>query len=254
MKKILLFSTLVFLTSTVFSQKLKTNLDTVAYLLGANTAKNMMQELKEIEIPENMFMTGFTNYKDCKFTDEQINAILQEFFMQKEKAKQDKAKDLCTEKELQNQEFFMKNKEEKGVVTLENGLQYKVVKEGTGTEKPKGDDVVVLHYKGMLLDGTVFDSSIERGVPATFPVDAVIPGFSQVLQLMTVGATYIAYIPSELGYGMRGAGAAIEPCSALIFEIQLLEIQKNETNEAINDEAEETIGEKSSKKAKKSKK
>ena len=89
MKKILLFSTLVFLASTVFSQKLKTNLDTVAYLLGVNTAKNMMQELQEIEIPENIFMNGFTNYKDCKFTDEQINAILQEFFMQKQKAEQE---------------------------------------------------------------------------------------------------------------------------------------------------------------------
>ncbi|MBP5584338.1 MAG: FKBP-type peptidyl-prolyl cis-trans isomerase [Bacteroidales bacterium] len=253
MKKILLFSTLVFLASTVFSQKLKTNLDTVAYLLGANTAKNMMQELKEIEIPENMFMTGFTNYKDCKFTDEQINAILQEFFMQKEKAKQDKAKDLCTEKELQNQEFFMKNKEEKGVVTLENGLQYKVVKEGTGTVKPKSSDVVVLHYKGMLLDGTVFDSSIDRGVPATFPVNAVIPGFSQVLELMTVGSTYIAYIPSELGYGVRGAGAAIEPCSALIFEIQLLEIQ-NDTEEVESIDTTEKTDNKADKKAKKSKK
>ncbi|MBO7054992.1 MAG: FKBP-type peptidyl-prolyl cis-trans isomerase [Bacteroidales bacterium] len=253
MKKILLFSTLVFLASTVFSQKLKTNLDTVAYLLGVNTAKNMMQELKEIEIPENMFMNGFTNYKDCKFTDEQINAILQEFFMQKQKAEQDKAKDLCTEKELKNQEFFMKNKEEKGVVTLENGLQYKVVKEGTGTVKPKSSDVVVLHYKGMLLDGTVFDSSIDRGVPATFPVNAVIPGFSQVLELMTVGSTYIAYIPSELGYGVRGAGAAIEPCSALIFEIQLLEIQ-NDTEEAESIDATEKTDNKTDKKAKKSKK
>lgn len=253
MKKILLFSTLVFLASTVFSQKLKTNLDTVAYLLGVNTAKNMMQELKEIEIPENIFMNGFTNYKDCKFTDEQINAILQEFFMQKQKAEQDKAKDLCTEKELKNQEFFMKNKEEKGVVTLENGLQYKVVKEGTGTVKPKSSDVVVLHYKGMLLDGTVFDSSIDRGVPATFPVNAVIPGFSQVLELMTVGSTYIAYIPSELGYGVRGAGAAIEPCSALIFEIQLLEIQ-NDTEEVESIDATEKTDNKTDKKAKKSKK
>lgn len=253
MKKILLFSTLVFLASTVFSQKLKTNLDTVAYLLGVNTAKNMMQELQEIEIPENIFMNGFTNYKDCKFTDEQINAILQEFFMQKQKAEQDKAKDLCTEKELKNQEFFMKNKEEKGVVTLENGLQYKVVKEGTGTVKPKSSDVVVLHYKGMLLDGTVFDSSIDRGVPATFPVNAVIPGFSQVLELMTVGSTYIAYIPSELGYGVRGAGAAIEPCSALIFEIQLLEIQ-NDTEEVESIDATEKTDNKADKKAKKSKK
>lgn len=253
MKKILLFSTLVFLASTVFSQKLKTNLDTVAYLLGVNTAKNMMQELKEIEIPENIFMNGFTNYKDCKFTDEQINAILQEFFMQKQKAEQDKAKDLCTEKELKNQEFFMKNKEEKGVVTLENGLQYKVVKEGTGTVKPKSSDVVVLHYKGMLLDGTVFDSSIDRGVPATFPVNAVIPGFSQVLELMTVGSTYIAYIPSELGYGVRGAGAAIEPCSALIFEIQLLEIQ-NDTEEVESIDATEKTDNKADKKAKKSRK
>ena len=253
MKKILLFSTLVFLASTVFSQKLKTNLDTVAYLLGVNTAKNMMQELQEIEIPENIFMNGFTNYKDCKFTDEQINAILQEFFMQKQKAEQDKAKDLCTEKELKNQEFFMKNKEEKGVVTLENGLQYKVVKEGTGTVKPKSSDVVVLHYKGMLLDGTVFDSSIDRGVPATFPVNAVIPGFSQVLELMTVGSTYIAYIPSELGYGVRGAGAAIEPCSALIFEIQLLEIQ-NDTEEVESIDTTEKTDNKTDKKAKKSKK
>ena len=104
-----------------------------------------------------------------------------------------------------------------------SGLQYKVVKEGTG-KKPLATDKVKVHYKGTLLDGTVFDSSYDRGEPITFPLNGVIKGWTEGLQLMSEGSKYILYIPSDLGYGDRGAGAQIKPGATLIFEVELLEV------------------------------
>ena len=110
-----------------------------------------------------------------------------------------------------------------GVVTTASGLQYKVIKEGSGA-KPTSASTVRIHYTGKLIDGTEFDSSIKRGEPAEFPVGAVIPGFSEALSLMTVGSKYMVYIPQELGYGMQAAGP-IPAGSVLIFEIELLGIK-----------------------------
>jgi len=116
------------------------------------------------------------------------------------------------------------NKTKDGVVTLSSGLQYKILKEGTGP-KPSATDSVVCNYKGTLLDNTEFDSSYKRGQPATFPVGQVIKGWTEVLQLMPVGSKWEVFVPSELGYGPRGAGGAIGPNAMLIFEIELLSIQ-----------------------------
>ena len=118
------------------------------------------------------------------------------------------------------------NKTKKDVITTESGLQYQVVTEGTG-EKPTAEDKVKVHYTGTLLDGTVFDSSVERGEPAEFGVGQVIKGWTEVLQLMPAGSKYIVWIPSELAYGERGAGGDIKPNSTLKFEIELLEIVKD---------------------------
>ena len=123
----------------------------------------------------------------------------------------------------QGQAFLEENKKGPGVVVLPSGLQYEIIKEGIG-KKPKATDQVRCHYEGTLIDGTLFDSSIQRGEPAVFGVNQVIPGWVEALQLMPEGSKWKLYIPSELGYGARGAGEMIPPHSTLIFEVELLEV------------------------------
>ncbi|MEY8685490.1 FKBP-type peptidyl-prolyl cis-trans isomerase [Bacteroides sp. AN502(2024)] len=123
----------------------------------------------------------------------------------------------------QGQAFLEKNTKRPGVVVLPSGLQYEIIKEGTG-KKPKATDQVRCHYEGTLIDGTLFDSSIQRGEPAVFGVNQVIPGWVEALQLMPEGSKWKLYIPSELAYGAKGAGEMIPPHSTLIFEVELLEV------------------------------
>ena len=122
-------------------------------------------------------------------------------------------------------EFLSINKGRAGVVTLPSGLQYQVLQQGNG-EKPKATDKVKCHYHGTLINGTVFDSSVERGTPAVFGVNQVIPGWVEALQLMPVGSKWRLFIPSNLAYGENGAGEMIEPNSTLIFDVELLDIVK----------------------------
>jgi len=141
---------------------------------------------------------------------------------------QEKQQRLMNEKSAANkkkaQEFLEQNRKKEGVKETSSGLQYKVVKEGNGA-KPGKDDKVVVHYKGTLLDGTEFDSSYKRGEPLTFPLNRVISGWTEALQLMNVGSIYQVYLPPQLAYGDRGAPPAIEPGSLLIFDIELLKIE-----------------------------
>jgi len=123
------------------------------------------------------------------------------------------------------EQFLAENKSKPGVVTLPSGLQYIILKEGTGA-KPTAADKVKTHYHGTLIDGTVFDSSVERGEPISFPVGGVIKGWTEALQLMPVGSKWKLFIPSELAYGDRQAGPKIGPGSALIFDVELLDIEK----------------------------
>jgi len=125
---------------------------------------------------------------------------------------------------VESEAFLAANKTKPGVITLADGLQYKIITEGKGA-KPKETDTVVVHYAGRLVDGTEFDSSYKRGEPTTFPVNAVIPGWVEALQLMPVGSTWELYIPSALAYGPQGASPAIGPNQALIFKVQLLAVK-----------------------------
>ena len=122
------------------------------------------------------------------------------------------------------EKFLMENKAKEDVKTLPSGLQYKVIKEGTG-KTPKLTDTVVTHYRGTLLDGTEFDSSYKRNEPAEFPVNRVIKGWTEALQLMKEGSKWMLYVPSKLAYGERGAGGAIGPNEALIFEVELIKVK-----------------------------
>ena len=122
-------------------------------------------------------------------------------------------------------EFMEQNAKNDSVVQTTSGLQYMVLKEGTGA-KPAAEDTVTVHYTGKLLDGTVFDSSVERGEPASFPLNAVIPGWTEGLQLMSEGSQYRLFIPSELAYGSQGAGDKILPNATLIFDVELIKVTK----------------------------
>jgi len=138
---------------------------------------------------------------------------------------EEETKKLGEKNRKEGEAFLAANKKKEGVKTLASGLQYKVIKPGTG-KKPKSTDTVTTHYRGTLIDGTEFDSSYNRGQPATFPVHGVIPGWTEALQLMEEGAKWQLFIPSKLGYGERGAGQAIGPNATLIFEVELVSVQE----------------------------
>lgn len=155
--------------------------------------------------------------KEPSMTYEEAQGVLNEFFQRIQNEK----------KELNlkaGKEFQEINKQKAGVTTLPNGLQYEILEKGEGA-LPKSTDTVEVHYEGTLIDGSIFDSSIRRGEPASFPVTAVIPGWTQILQMMPVGSKWRVVIPAELAYGERGAGQMIEPNMTLIFIIQLLRIE-----------------------------
>lgn len=149
----------------------------------------------------------------------EVTAALQELGQRAEAAQAEAFKAIDTE----NKAFLEENKKAKGVVVTDSGLQYEILTEGTG-EKPTATSTVRVHYTGSLIDGTVFDSSVKRGQPAEFPVNGVIRGWTEALQLMPVGSKWRLTIPQELAYGERGAGASIPPFATLIFEVELLEI------------------------------
>ena len=128
--------------------------------------------------------------------------------------------DIATMNQEEGSKFLSENAQQEGVVSLPSGLQYKVIETGEG-DQPGPSDVVKVHYEGRLIDGTVFDSSIERGVPAEFPVNRVIAGWTEALQLMTVGSQWELYIPADLAYGAQGAGGVIGPNATLIFKVEL---------------------------------
>lgn len=149
----------------------------------------------------------------------EVTAALQELGQRAEAAQAEAFKAIDTE----NKAFLEENKKAKGVVVTDSGLQYEILTEGTG-EKPTATSTVRVHYTGSLIDGTVFDSSVKRGQPAEFPVNGVIRGWTEALQLMPVGSKWRLTIPQELAYGERGAGASIPPFATLIFEVELLDI------------------------------
>jgi len=153
----------------------------------------------------------------------EAQAIVQEFFQKQEEKQRASAAERHKALKQQGEQYLAENGKKDGVVTLPSGLQYQVLQEGNG-RKPKATDQVKCHYEGMLVDGTLFDSSIQRGEPATFPLNGVIAGWTEGLQLMQEGAKYRFFIPYHLGYGERGAGASIPPFAALVFDVELIEV------------------------------
>jgi FKBP-type peptidyl-prolyl cis-trans isomerase len=207
----------------------KTELETVkekaSYALGQQMVGNLVQVASEID--QESFMQGIKDALANKtpLIDRQAGAeALKEYesVLQNAMATHQNAE---SEKNLKAaKDFLEKNKTKPEVAVTESGLQYEVLQEGAGAS-PKASDVVRVHYRGTLLDGTEFDSSYSRGEPISFALDQVIPGWTEGVQLMNAGAKYKFYIPPELGYGPRGAGDSIGPNEALIFEVELLAIE-----------------------------
>lgn len=195
-------------------------MDKVSYALGLSIGNNFQTSgIKDLQIAD--FVLGFSdvlNEKQPAITYDEAKQVINAYFMKLQQEKLEINKKA-------GEEFLNINKGRAGVVALPSGLQYQVLKMGEG-DKPKATDKVKCHYHGTLIDGRVFDSSVERGQPAVFGVNQVIAGWVEALQLMPVGSKWRLFIPSELAYGENGAGELIEPNSTLIFDVELLEIVK----------------------------
>ena len=160
---------------------------------------------------------------ELKIKSSEAQQIVQEFFAQQEQKINKQRQEAGKMHKEQGEKYLAENAKKQGVVTLPSGLQYQVLKEGNG-KKPSAKDQVKCHYEGFLIDGTVFDSSVQRGEPAVFGLQQVIAGWTEGLQLMQEGAKYRFFIPYRLAYGEGGAGAAIPPFAALIFDVELIEV------------------------------
>ena len=202
---------------------LKTSLDTVSYALGMQVGNDLKKNLETIPggpLQMDLFIEAMTKELNLDTANllldrSKIMGIIQTYMMKAEEERAKKA-------DLENNLFFENNKKNKNVITTASGLQYEVLKQGSGA-KPKATDKVKVHYHGTLIDGTVFDSSVDRGAPIEFELDKVIPGWTEGVQLMSVGSKYRFFIPPALGYGPRSVGK-IKPNSILIFEVELLDI------------------------------
>ena len=215
---ILIFSINLSIKSTMSAQKLTNVIDSVSYSLGVNIGENLKTQFPDINLKnfELAIKDVLDNQKEPKISGADAQKVIQNYF-QKQQAK---ASESVIE---EGKKFLTENSKKDGVITLESGLQYEIIKSGEGA-KPTINDQVTTHYHGTLLDGTVFDSSVERGQPATFPVSGVIKGWTEALQLMTVGSKWKLFVPYDLAYGERGAGPKIGPYTTLIFEVELISI------------------------------
>ena len=209
---------------------LKTRKDKFSYALGMNLGANLGTSLRKqsVDVDPNIVAQGLKASLvggKTLLTLEEAQAVLKEVQNELFKKQQDANK-------KEGEAFLAANKGKEGVVALPSGLEYKILKEGTGA-KPTASDSVVCNYRGTLINGTEFDSSYKRGQPATFPVNGVIKGWTEALQLMPVGSKWQLFVPSSLAYGEPGNGRGIGPDTTLIFEVELLSIQeKPKTDEA----------------------
>ena len=207
-------------------EKLTTEREKVSYMVGMDLSKGLMQIKDEIDLAivvqalETSLKGGAT-----LMTDAEQQTVRQAFIQKMTAAQQAQQKVSADKNKKDGEAFLAANKTKPGVKSTASGLQYEVIKEGTG-KKPAATDQVKVHYVGTLIDGTKFDSSYDRGQPAQFALNGVIPGWTEALQLMTVGSKYKLFIPSTLAYGDKGTPGPIGPNATLIFEVELVEILK----------------------------
>jgi FKBP-type peptidyl-prolyl cis-trans isomerase FklB len=202
--------------------------DRVSYSIGVLVGRDMKNQ--GIDLNPDVFGKGFKDTLSGAapaMTDEEMQKTMSEFRVQMAAKKQAEMKKIAEENKAKEEAFLAENKTKEGVKTTATGLQYKVLKEGTG-KMPTAYDTVVVHYRGTLLDGTEFDSSYKRNEPAVLPVSGLIPGWTEALQMMKAGSKWQLWVPSKSAYGEAGAGGVIPPNAALSFEVELISIEQPE--------------------------
>jgi len=209
------------ISSITMAQNFKSETDSISYSVGVVFAKQMKQQ-GMTNLNADMVAKAMNDYMSgtmTLITEQECETIMRNHFNALQQKQEAQAKEVGTK-------FLAENAKKPGIMTTASGLQYEVLRKGDGNTSPALTDKVKVHYHGMLLDGKVFDSSVDRGEPISFPLNGVIQGWQEGVQLMVVGDKYKFYIPSDLAYGSRGAGAMIGPHSALIFEVELLGINE----------------------------
>lgn len=231
MKRLIICVTAVSLSSICLAQdkpQLKDQKDKASYSIGYDIGATFKKQ--NVELNADALMAGLKEGlagKEATLSKEEREKTLEAFQKEMMEKQVAASKEAATKNAAEGEKFLVENKKKEGVKTTASGLQYKVLKEGSGPS-PKETDTVVTNYKGTLLDGTEFDSSYKRNEPASFPVNRVIKGWTEALLLMKPGAKYQLFIPSTLAYGERGAGRDIGPNATLIFEVELLSIKPPE--------------------------
>jgi FKBP-type peptidyl-prolyl cis-trans isomerase FklB len=208
--------------------KLDTQKSRISYTIGANIAKDF--KAQQIDIDADVLVQGLKDGlagKELRLTDEEMVSEIQAFQKEMQAKMVAEMEALAAKNKAAGEAFLAENAKKEGVKVTESGLQYKIIEEGEGPS-PGPSDMATVNYRGTLIDGTQFDSSYDRGQPATFPVGGVIAGWTEALQLMKPGAKWQLVIPSNLAYGERGAGKDIGPNSTLVFDVELLSVEKGE--------------------------
>lgn len=213
------------------AQGLTTDKQKASYGIGLSIGGNMRNtQLTADDIDLQALGRGLSDALSSAkpaLSEQELKQVMMDFHQQLTSRLQDKAKVMADKNKKEGEAFLALNKTKEGVKTLPSGLQYKVIKSGNGPT-PGPNDTVKAHYKGTLLDGTVFDSSYDRGHPETFPVSGVIKGWTEALQLMKVGDKWQLFVPANLAYGEHGAGSDIGPNAVLVFDVELLDVAKGE--------------------------
>ena len=200
-------------------------MDKISYALGIGIGRQLSQMgAADLNIDDFAQAIKDVIAGDLKLGEAEAQQIVQEFFAKQEEKQKAEAAEKGKAAKQDGEKFLAKNGKKEGVITTASGLQYQVLREGNG-QSPKATDTVECHYEGTLIDGTKFDSSYDRGQTATFPLNQVIAGWTEGLQLMKEGGKYRFFIPYELGYGERGAGASIPPFSTLVFDVELVSVK-----------------------------
>ena len=200
-------------------------MDKLSYALGLGIGQQLSQ-MGANDISAEDFAQAIKDVlegNELKVSHREAQTIVQDYFQKQEQKLQAQRAEAGKAHKEAGEKYLAENAKKEGVITLPSGLQYQVLKEGNG-KKPTAKDTVQCHYEGFLIDGTVFDSSIQRGEPATFPLQQVIAGWTEGLQLMQEGAKYRYFIPYRMGYGEGGAGNSIPPFAALIFDVELIQV------------------------------
>lgn len=206
--------------------ELKTRKDKASYAIGLSMGGSLQKN--GIDVSTDALFRGIKDALSGSkplLTEQEIKDTMTALQQDVQAKQHEQMKALADKNKKEGESFLAANKKKDGVITLASGLQYKIIKSGSG-KTPKATDSVTVNYRGTLIDGTEFDSSIKRGQPATFNVNGVIPGWTEALQLMREGAKWQLFIPSNLAYGERGAGGTIGPNAALIFEVELISVNK----------------------------